>query len=292
VILLGWAVSTYGWRTAAFLSGVGILIIVIPLAFVLRHKPEQYGQLPDGDHVGLQDAGPFGTGIIGVEAGPTASVEQRLRATRTEWPEYDFSVRETLRTFAFWMLVLGTGARSVAMTSIVLHEVNYLTQVRDIPLVQASLALGMMVTVSIVGRFGFGWLGDYVDKRYLMITTFLLQAVGIYLLTNATTMPQVWLFVVVYGIAYGGGIPIFMAMIGEYFGRMNFATIRGFMQLFHIPTTVFGPVFAGLVYDATGSYEIAFTSFIIALVVGAAFLVLARRPLPPTRAEAIGGNSE
>ena len=64
----------------------------------------------------------------------------------------------------------------------------------------------------------------------------LFQGLGIYLLSNATTMSQVWLFVFVYGIAYGGAIPVYSAIVGEYFGRENFATIRGFMQLFQIPT--------------------------------------------------------
>jgi cyanate permease len=73
-----------------------------------------------------------------------------------------------------------------------------------------------------------------------------------------------------------------MAIVGEYYGRKNFATIRGFLQLFLVPTTVLGPVFAGLVYDRTGSYQIAFTSFIVALLVGTAFVFLARRP--PSRA--------
>ena len=62
---------------------------------------------------------------------------------------------------------------------------------------------------------------------------------------TATTIGTVWIFVVVYGIAYGGAIPVYMAIIGEYFGRKNYATIRGFNQLFHVPTTVIGPFLPG-----------------------------------------------
>ena len=76
----------------------------------------------------------------------------------------------------------------------------------------------------------------------------------------------------------------YMAIVGEYFGRKNYATIRGFNQLFHIPTTVSGPVFAGWIYDTTGSYTVAFTSFIVAMLIGVSFLFLARRPNPPTSA--------
>jgi MFS family permease len=202
----------------------------------------------------------------------------RRKATTDFTPPRDFTIGEALRGFSFWMLVLGSAARSVAMTSIVIHEVVYLTEVRGIPLTLASAALGAMVFISLIGRLGFGLLGDRVDKRFVLIATYVLQAVGIYILAGAATMGQVWLFVVVYGIAYGGAIPVFMAIVGEYYGRKNFATIRGFLQLFLVPTTVLGPIFAGLVYDSTGSYQIAFMSFIVALLVGTVFVFLSRRP--------------
>ena len=169
------------------------------------------------------------------------------------------------------------------MTSVVIHQVNYLTNVRAIPLVSASAALGAMVTISLVGRLGFGVLGDYVEKRYVLIACAMLQALGMFILANATNMFLVWLFVVIYGIAYGGAIPVFMAIVGEYFGRRNFAAIRGWMQLCHIPATVIGPIYAGWIYDTTDSYQIAFMSFIVALVLGTLFLFVARRPAPPTR---------
>ena len=274
VFALGYMVNAYGWRTTAFLAGIGIFAIIIPLSMLLRHKPEQYGYLPDGDDP--REAA--------LNASTAATGQVRRGSMKVEWSEYDFSVKEALSTRAFWMLIMGTGARSFAMTSVVVHLIVYLTAVRDIPLVEASGALGLMVTISLIGRLGFGLLGDYMDKRHIMIGTLMLQTVGIFILMNATSMTQVWLFVVVYGIAYGGAIPIYMAIVGEYFGRKNYATIRGFNQLFHIPTTVSGPVFAGWIYDTTGNYSIAFGSFIVAMLLGVGFLVFAQRPDPPKSA--------
>ena len=63
--------------------------------------------------------------------------------------KYDFSIKETLLTSAFWMLILGTGARSFAMTSMVVHQVVYLTAVRDIPLVQASVVVIAILVILI-----------------------------------------------------------------------------------------------------------------------------------------------
>ena len=285
VFFLGYLVDSFGWRVAAFLAGVGIFAIVIPLSLLLRHKPEQYGYLPDGEDPDAKSTPAPEGDLPRTAAGPeTSSASKGRRGTssmKVAWPDYDFTVKQALSTFSFWMLILGTGARSFAMTSIVIHQIVYLTNIRDIPLIQASAALGGMVSISLIGRMAFGFLGDYVDKRYIMIATILLQTVGIYILMTATSMAQVWLFVVVYGIAYGGAIPVYMAIVGEYFGRKNYATIRGYNQLFHIPTTVSGPIFAGWIYDTTGSYTIAFSTFIIALLVGVGFLFFARRPRPP-----------
>lgn len=285
VFFLGYLVDVFGWRVAAFLAGVGVFVIVIPLSMLLRHKPEQYGYLPDGDDPSVELDPSNDVRENGTDGDPETVPDSTERrgpfSMKVSWPEYDFTVREALSTFSFWMLILGTGARSFAMTSIVVHEIVYLTAVRDIDLVQASAALGGMVSISLVGRLTFGVLGDYVDKRLIMIITILFQTLGIYILMTATTMAQVWLFVVVYGISYGGAIPVYMAIVGEYFGRKNYATIRGFNQLFHIPTTVSGPIFAGWIYDTTGSYTTAFTSFIVAMLIGVGFLFLAKRPRPP-----------
>ena len=266
VILLGLVVNTFGWRVAALLAGLGMFVFIIPLAMVLRHKPEQYGYLPDGDPPG-QEAKP-------------STEEAVVPARSTPQVEYNFTVKQALRTSTFSMLILASAARSITMTSVVVHQTVYLTDV-GIPFVQASFALGAMVFLSLIGRITMGWLGDVVDKRYILIGAYILQALGIYLLSQVTTMSQVWIFAVVYGIGYGGAIPVYVAIVGEYYGRQNFATIRGFMQFFLIPASIIGPIYAGLVLDLTQSYQFAFNSFIAALLVGTLFLFLARRPIPP-----------
>lgn len=285
VFFLGYLVDSFGWRTASFIAGLGIFAIVIPLSLLLRHKPEQYGYLPDGEEIQENETNREESGLD-VESGKADENMGRnggLDSTSDDrqGDGYDFTVKEALSTFSFWMLILGTGARAFAMTSIVVHQIVYLTVVREIPLIQASAALGGMVSVSLIGRMGFGFLGDYLDKRYIMVGTILMQAVGVYILMAADNIFEVWVFVVIYGISYGGAIPVYMAIVGEYFGRKNYATIRGFNQLFHVPTTVAGPIFAGWIYDTTGSYTIAFSTFIVAMLIGVGFIFFAKKPHPP-----------
>jgi MFS family permease len=277
VMVLGTIMDALGWRMTAFAAGIGIFLIVLPLALILRHKPEDYGYLPDGRiPMNLENPsvknGDRNEAAISISTGPASL------SVNKEDIEINFTSKQALKNFAFWMLVLAGSARALAMTSVVIHQIIYLTEVREMSLTIASSALGSMVTISLVGRLIFGWLGDYYDKRWVLIATYLLQAAGIFILARVNSMTELWLFVVIYGIAYGGAIPLFWAIVGDYFGRNHYATIRGFLQLFQAPTTVIGPIFAGWIYDQSESYTSAFMLFIVALLIGCVFMFLAKSP--------------
>ncbi len=98
---------------------------------------------------------------------------------------------------------------------------------------------------------------------------------------------------VVYGVGCGATIPVSMAIIGDYFGRRGCATIHGLALFFLAPITFIGPVFAGWIFDTTGGYTVAFNTFIVVLIVDAAFMVFARKPsIPPVRGRRyVGGRT-
>jgi len=270
VPLIGWLISQYDWRTTVAIIGIGMWVIVIPLSLILRHKPEQYGYVPDGEPPAEKQ--PLPEAEVATSAPPT---EMEVEGPSDE---RDFTWREALGTASFWLLLLGASARAMGMSSVVLHEVAYLTDI-GISEMEAAVALGLMVAISIPGRIFFGWLGDRFDKRYVLIVTYVLQAIGILILANVNTIQQVYIFLVVFGVGYGGAIPVYIAMRGEYFGRKAFATIQGLMQMFLIIPTVVGPIFAGYVYDSTGSYYNAFLIFALLYIVGAGVIFFARHPV-------------
>jgi len=146
-----------------------------------------------------------------------------------------------------------------------------------------SLSLGVWIISIYVLTFAvlnpiFGWLGDRYSKRYLLMFSYILSAIGVLVLAYTSNMSQVYVFLVIYAIGYGGAIPIMMSIRGEYFGRKNFATIRGVMDIFQMVGTVVGPVFAGYVFDVSGSYYWAFMCFVVTYLAGAAVVLLAKRP--------------
>ena len=261
--ILGWLILNYGWRNTAIIGGVAMMAIGLPAALLLRPTPEKYGLLPDG-------------------ALSEEELKEEDRAKgRGKAAEVNLTVKEALRSRNFWILILGQVLGSITGSVVVMHQTVHLTDM-GIPYQQAANALGMMVGMSIPGRIVGGWLGDIADKRKLILAFIILQCVGVYILSRATSLSMVYLFVVIYGFAYGGNIPVSSALRGDLFGRTNFATIQGVMSPIMMPFGMIGPVFAGWVYDYFGSYQIAFYAWIVGAMVSAVSYLLLHIPKPET----------
>lgn len=289
VAALGWLIEMIGWRNSAFLVGIGMFVIVLPLASLLRRRPEDYGQYPDG----IKPADSSDTEPAKAEGGSSHDTghDRPRGGAKIEFPEYDFTVRQALATSGFWFLLLGSATRSIAMTSVVIHQVAYLEDVGFSFDVAKNVAAGT-VFFSLIGRFSFGWLGDFFDKRHVLIVSIALQVLGLFILDGVKTMTQIWAYVAVYSIGYGGAIPVWTAMRGEYFGRKYFATIGGIIQFLLMPAAVIGPIYAGWIFDLTQSYHVAFMSFIVSLMLSMVFIYFARRPKPPVSSESIVAQPE
>ena len=265
VNLLAFLITQYGWRLAGVIIGVVLLIGGLPLAYVIRSRPEEKGMLPDGAMV---PKGPQ----VGPDAVP-AEVEGKSSVAMPE-DEVNLTVRQALKSTAFWTYMPAMMLRACILSALVVHQIPHLVDV-GISYTAASAVLGTMVLISVPGRILFGWLGDIFDKRLLLLVSSALQAAGIWILINVNSLWMAYVFVAVYGVGYGGAIPLTIALRGQLFGRKIFATMGGLTSFFTAIATVAAPVFAGYIYDATGSYSIAFYAFLgLVSLSGLAFLLV------------------
>jgi sugar phosphate permease len=264
--MLGWLVINLGWRPTAAIAGLLIWIVGLPLASVMRHRPEQYGLLPDGRTTGTEREW--------VE-GDNKSAE--VQASTQNDVEAAYSIAEALRTPVFWLLSVVFGLRQLIIGAIGLHQVPFLVDIGIDPQMAATV-LGMTALTSILGRLGFGWLSDRMPKRFVMAITMGLAAMGPLILAYVTTWWQLIFFVLVYGVGWGGGATLMSVVRAEYFGRRAFGTISGMMDFVQMFGLILGPVFAGLAYDVTGSYYLAFMVFAVSGALGAIIMVFLRPP--------------
>ena len=93
---------------------------------------------------------------------------------------------------------------------------------------------------------------------------------------------MIYVWFIVYGIGMGLGFA-FQALVARYFGRKAFGSIEGSLMMFMAPFSMVAPIYAGWVYDTTGSYITAFVLFTAALAFSGVLMALIPPPKPPAQ---------
>ena len=220
-----------GWRTTFVILGLGMWTLGIPLSFVIRDRPEQYGYLPDGEETG--------------ELLPEIAIRNK---------GVEIGLRQALRMKSFWYLNIIELIRMMTVVAVITHIMPYLSSL-DISRSTGGFIAGAIPLFSIVGRFGFGWLGDATDKRYVLALSFCLMSIGLMLFCYVQVIWVACVFLLLFSPGYGGGMVVRGAILREYFGRDSFGKILGIIMGCAAVGGIIGPTLAGLVFDILGSYQ-------------------------------------
>ena len=251
-------ISLYGWRLTLVFTGFGTWVIGIPLSLLVRHRPEPYGLVPDGE--GPTDQDP----VEDVDKGASGVAE-------------GFTLREAWRTRAFWGIALVVTVSAATVHAIIVHVMPYLISV-DFSREGASLIASSLVFISIAGRFGLGWFSNRVDDRYLLAAGMAMQALGLLFLTGAGDILWAALFIVIFGPAYGGVLTLRLTIQAKYFGSRAFGAIQGTLMAIMIIGSMSSPLLTGHCYDIYGDYRLAWIVLAAANVAVVPLALKIRRP--------------
>jgi MFS family permease len=251
VPLITGLIDSIGWRQAMIFMGLGMLVIPLPLSFVLKHKPEQHGFLPDGEI--CQPA------LIYKNSG-------------TETKKVNFSVKEALRSPIFWIIAFGFFCQVLPVSAVMTHIMPYLSSI-GIERSNASYVAGIVSITTIIGRIGFGWIGDHIDKRKVASIAFALTSLGA-LILGCTFAGQIWMiviFILFFSIGWGGAVPMLSGLLKEYYGGERLGTIAGCVGTVMMLGQISGPFIAGWVFDKWGNYQFAW--FFLSGIVGISTII-------------------
>ena len=271
VPLLVWAIANYGWRTILDWIGVGALLVGVMVTMFLRHHPEPYGYLPDGR---IPD-GDDGHREVSVDTGDTPDGVAVDDGQADE--EISFTLRQMLRTPALWLLVFGMGISGLVMSTIVVFVIPGLESY-GISTATAAIAVVFIAIFNLIGRFVLGFLGDYMDKRYLLAFTYLMLALGSLAFASIYQVWHIAFFVLLYPLGHGGTVPVRFAILADYFGRKSYGALLGLTMTLTAVFGIIGPVFTGLVFDLTGSYRIAFLVVGVVSLTAVPITLLVKKP--------------
>ena len=248
------------WRVVFVVFGVlTLVVLLLPVALVLRRRPEDIGLLPDGDEP--------------TQEGSSTS-EPRLSA------EYSWTLSQARRTSALWLVIAAMGVATFATGAISFHLVAYYTD-QHLATGIAVVALSAYSFSGAIANGIWGFLVEHVSERYLAAGTMVLAGGLVLFLMTVTSAAAAITFAVLFGLAARGETSIMMMILAQYFGRLHFGLISGFTTPFQLVALGLGPLAASLAYDFTGTYLGIFAGIAVAYLVAAALLWMARKPAIP-----------
>ena len=261
-------IERMSWRWAFRIMTTTILVIGIPIALIMRHRPEQYGLLPDGVPPG--ETKPSNK-LLGQES---HTVTDSATIPKTK----DFTILEAIRTSSFWFFTISVSGRSAVTTALAINT---------FPLVQnlgggsteASLLFLLQGIFSAPGRLFLSWAGDFVNKRYIMAGCLLFLAITLGLMSVAPTVKQLTILWVPYAILWGGLSSLPNALRADLFGRENFATIQGATAPVSNLFGLLAPIFATWVFQTTGSYRVPLLVFSGFFILSMVLILFAKPPV-------------
>jgi MFS family permease len=256
VPFVGWIVATWGWRSAAVISGVILLAVGLPIAYMINRL------------------------VQALELAGEQSSSAPVHAGDTHHASHDpeFTLREVLRLKVFWLFSTAMALRHMVTEGVSVHFVILLVD-RGWGMEAASGLLGVSTLIGAPARIGMGWLGDLAEKRRLVMGLLLALSVSVFFMGSSA---QPWIFtlcMVVYSLAYGGLASLQEPIRADYFGTKAFATIQGVSRTVQTVGTFLGPLIAGFVYDLTKSYTIAFGIFAFVSLAATVLMYMAKQPV-------------
>jgi cyanate permease len=263
-----WLTQSYGWRTTCLIWGAVMSLCLLLVVFFIKPKgPQHYGILPDGAKVRHNDL----TNHM--------DLAKQGKDYAASVQEQDFTVREAIKTSAFWLILIASMGQSMAQNAIIIHTIPFLTD-RGISATTAGFMMSLLVFFTAPARFISGIMADRVGKRalsFLLAGFYFLQCLGITIFLLRPSTITIYTFLVLFGFGSGAPGTLGILMRGRFFGPKAFGSITGIGSVITAPVGLIAPIYAGWIFDTTGSYLTAFTTFAILTAI-ATVLALCIRP--------------
>jgi MFS family permease len=219
-------ISAVGWRETYVILGTAALLLLVPLALLVREPP------------GLAEAKAF-------------SRRAGRQGGRGNLP-IDPAV-------LLGVLCCAIVLCCICMSIPVVHLVSLATD-NGIPPETAAVILGLMMAVSIIGRVGVGKVADLIGGVRALLLASAIQTVFIFWFTQMRSPAGFYLISVLFGIGYGGVIPSYAIIVREQLPVHSMGRWVGLVFFFGNLGMGSGGYLGGLLFDLSGSYTLPFAA--------------------------------
>lgn len=265
--LITFLISSLSWRLS-WLVLAGIVFVGASLIgglLLVRNRPEDIGQVPDGEPVKID------TGFSDKDITQEAIIE----------PD-DWTVKQALKQPATWLIATMTAANLFAFNVMLGHQVAYMQDIGYSP-VAAAVSLSLLSGMGVLGSLGFGIIGLRFHAKNLACAFFLIRLMALGLLLTTRNLGLLYVYSAFFGISHGALLTAMPTMLGAYYGRKHYAQILGMIFTVQVAAGAAAPTIAGAIYDTTATYFPAFILITAVTTFGLASVFLARQPKYPVQ---------
>lgn len=258
--MAGLLVQTSGWRSVFSTLSWAALAGALPMALLLRRRPEDVGLLPDGeppdvDAKGTARAGTLGTG---------------------------FTLPEAMGTRALWLLAVAQFAASTAVQSASFHWVPHFGQ-SGFDLVTLAGMISAYTLASAISTGIWGFLAERFNERMLGLITAVWGFSLVLVMSFVTAPLPAYVVVVLFGLTSRGENSVYGLILARYYGRDHYGKIAGIVQPCGVVGAALAPLWGGLAFDVTGHYQVLYLGLACSYVVAFSCLLAAKQPVRPVR---------
>lgn len=258
---LGALMARAGWRAGCWVMALLVVVIIVPLNFLQRARPESMGLAPDGATVRVA----------------RAARDQPANVVDPVWAAMDWTLGRAARTARFWWLGSAYFTALFAWYVVQVHQTKYLMEIGFDPTL-AAFVLGAVALAGVVGQIALGHLSDRIGREWVW-TVACAGFIGCYaillVLPSHPTRALLWLMVLAQGTLGYGLTSVFSAIPAELFQGPHFGSVFGTIAALSVAGAGAGPWVAGALYDRTGSYAQAFGIAMACSVISAVSVWLA-----------------
>jgi sugar phosphate permease len=209
------------------------IMMLIPLIFLIRSRPEDKGLLPDGglpEQFSLPDQPAANTGM---------------------------TLQEALRMPAFYILAFATGSLWFCMNGVVQHQTIFMSSELGITMDTLPVIVSTIFWFAIIGKLLIGYLSDHLDKVLIMFVVVIALIAGLTILrfSSADHPLRLYCYAAVFGIGYSGTFTMIQLVIAEFYSGRSYGKILGILTMVDVASGGIAITVIARMQEALASYR-------------------------------------
>jgi MFS family permease len=249
-------IERFGWRTAMIFVSLVIWVILLPaVIFLVKNRPSDVGNFPDGDEPDIRE-----------------EIEEK-ESKAIQFESKGLTLSQAMKTPIFWVFSICAALIFYPIFVTSQQFILYLqTPKIGLTAQQGGFALSALFAVSVGGKFLFGFLSDKISPTRVMLICCSVMFLATLVLLGLTASTA-FIFLIPFGLGYGGTFVLLQRLVADYFGNRDYPKILGVITVVETIGAAIGGILTGRLADAAGGdYTKAF--YAVIGVTGAALVLV------------------